>query len=77
MLRQNLSFAPEAFHTLGVPGKLSRQDLDGDIPIELGIGSTVNDAHATFAKLSGDFVVRNLCSDHVPVPRQVVELSIQ
>jgi len=40
-----------------VLGKGGRQDLDGHLAMELGIGGTVNGAHAALAELGGDLVV--------------------
>jgi hypothetical protein len=54
---QQLRFALEARHVLGVVGQRGGQDFDGDVAIELGIAGAVNLAHATGAK-RGKYLVR-------------------
>src|SRR5882724_3371241 len=44
---------------LGIVRKALRQDLDGHVAAELGVGGTVDFAHAAFAQLGSDAVVRD------------------
>ena len=41
---------------VGVSRERWRQDLDGDLTLQPGIGRPVHLAHAAFANLCGDFV---------------------
>ena len=54
---QHLRLALESLHAPHVLGKGGRQDLDGHLPMEFGIGGTINGAHAALAELGGDLVV--------------------
>jgi hypothetical protein len=46
----DLGFALETEAELGVKGKLAGQHFDGNFPAHKGIGSQVNDSHATASK---------------------------
>ena len=52
-------FAREPRQTLGVFGERPGDYFDGDLAAELGIGGAVDLAHAAFAQLSRDAVVRD------------------
>jgi hypothetical protein len=61
---QDLSFALEARHAVGIRGERRRQNLDRDIAIELGITGAINLAHAALAELGGNAVMRDGFADH-------------
>lgn len=50
-------FAFEAGEAVRVVGDCGRQDFDGDVSIELGVGGAVDDTHAAFAEFGGDSVM--------------------
>ena len=54
---QHLRFAGEARQAVGIGGENVRQDFDGDVAIELGIGGAIDGAHAAFAEFGDDAVV--------------------
>jgi len=56
-LRAALSTAKFDLIAHRVLGQGGRQDLDGHLAMELGIGGTVAGAHAALAELGGDLVV--------------------
>ena len=55
--RQDLSLAGEAGHAVGVGRKRFRQDLDGNLAAELGVGRTPDFAHAALAEFGRDAVM--------------------
>jgi hypothetical protein len=55
--RENLGLALEASHTSCARRERRRQNLDGNITIELGIGRAPDFAHAAFAEFGGDTVM--------------------
>ena len=52
-------------HTLGVGGVRGRDDLDGDVAVELGIGRPVHLAHVAGADFLSDAIVREGFANHV------------
>ena len=54
---ENLRFALEAGKPIRVRGKRLGQDLQRDLPVELGIGGLPHFAHPTFTELGGDRVM--------------------
>ena len=56
--------ALKAFEHGRVLRHLRRQELDGDVPAELGVLRLVDDAHAATAELRGDLVVRDGLANH-------------
>ena len=54
---QGAGFAVEAGQPLRIPGHFGGENLDGDVPAELGVAGAVHLAHAAFAEGGGDFVV--------------------
>ena len=54
---QGAGFALEPRHPFGIGGEFSRQDLEGDIPAQLGVGGPENLAHAAGADFFHDRVV--------------------
>ncbi len=48
---QDLRFSLEPAHSLAVRGKLLGQDLQRHVPVQLGIGGTVDHSHAPFTDL--------------------------
>ncbi len=58
---------------LPVLGEFLRQDLQRDISVELGIGGTVDLAHASLADLLQDFVVAGTLADYTFSPTQILK----
>lgn len=54
--RQRLGLALEPRQALGVGGEGVRQDLDGHLAAERGVGGTPDLPHSAFADLGGDIV---------------------
>ena len=54
--REDFGFALEAREPIGIRGERGRQDLDGDLALQLRVGRPIHLAHAAFADLRGDFV---------------------
>ena len=59
---QHLGFALEAGHAVAVGGEFGRQDLQGDIAVQLGVMGAVDFAHPALADYFGDPVVGQHCS---------------
>ncbi len=59
-----LGFAYETFLANRIGDFLSRQDLDGDEPVQVGITGLIHNAHAALAELVEDFVVGDALADH-------------
>src|SRR5439155_6421787 len=53
-------------HAVGIVREALRQDFDGHVAAELGVGGAVDFAHAAFAQLGGDAVVRDGLRAHLP-----------
>jgi hypothetical protein len=53
---EDFGFPLKTHKPIAVRSQRGRQDLDGDLPLQLGIGGPVHLAHAAFADLCGDFV---------------------
>ena len=58
-------FALEARAPLDVSSKDRRQNLDRDVASELRVGRLIDVSHTARTEMTGDFVMRDLCSDHV------------
>ena len=72
--RQDLGFALEARHALGILREAGGQHLDGHVAPELGIGGAIHLAHAALAELGGDAVMRDgLLRGSRNPPLQLVE----
>ena len=56
--------AAEAFERASLFGRPLRQEFDGHLATEPGIGRQVDDPHAAAAELSDDFVVGDLLAEH-------------
>ena len=54
---EDLGLALEAGHAVRVGGEGIRQDFDGDVAIQPGVGGPVNHAHAALAEFAEDLVV--------------------
>jgi len=54
--REDFGFALEAREPIVVGGDRRRQDLDGDLPLQLRVGGPIDLPHAPFADLCGDFI---------------------
>jgi hypothetical protein len=61
---QQLGLAVESRQTFLVHGETLGKDLQGDVPIQLGVTGAIHLAHATGPDLLGDLVMCNLLSDH-------------
>jgi hypothetical protein len=48
--RYGVSFLLKASHALRITGKLTRQDLDGHVTLELWVGGTPNFTHSALTK---------------------------
>ena len=59
---EDFRFTLKAGDSLRVCGERLRQDLDGDIAIELRVARSVHLAHAAFADVRGDFVNAEACA---------------
>ncbi len=55
-------------HSLRIGGKLLGQDLQRHIPVQLGIGGTVDLSHTTFANFLQNLGMANGRSDHESPP---------
>ena len=62
-LGQDLRFALESSKPFGVFGIRRGKDLDGHLPVELGVGGAIHLAHAAFAELGGDLVGAEASAD--------------
>ena len=62
--RSRLGFQDEASLALGIGGFIGRQDLDRYDPVEVGVRRLVDDAHAAFADLLRDVVMKQALADH-------------
>ena len=65
---QDLCFPLKAAHALGIGGKLLGQDFQRHVPVQLGIGGTVDLAHPTLAYQFQDFVMANGGADYGAIP---------
>ena len=65
--RGGLGLLDEAASALGVGDLAGRQDLDGDGPVEVGVDGLVDGAHAAFADLFGDPVMKDRLSDQAGI----------
>ena len=54
--REDFSFPLKPREPVGIRGKVGRQDLECDIPLEAGVASAIHLAHATRAKGRDDLV---------------------
>ncbi len=72
---QHLRFSLESTHSLGIRGKLLGQYLQRHVPIQLGIGGTVDLSHTPLAYFLSDFVVADGRSDHTIPPHCAVQLG--
>ncbi len=61
---QDLHFPLKPGHSLGIRGKLLGQDLQRHVPVQLGIGGTVDHSHAAFTDLLQNLVMANGRADH-------------
>ena len=53
---EHFGFALEARQPLGIGGDGRRQDLDGDVALQLGVAGAIDLAHAANAERRDDFV---------------------
>jgi hypothetical protein len=74
---QNTSLAIESRDTFVIEGEGFRKKLDGDVASELRVGCLIDVSHTARTEMTGDFVMRDLCSDHVLgfTPRILAEES--
>jgi hypothetical protein len=61
---QNLRFAGEAGHSLGILREGLRKNFDGDLALELRVCSSIYLAHTALAQLAADVIVRDGFPDH-------------
>jgi hypothetical protein len=61
---EDFSFALETGQTLSVLRELIREDLDGNVAVEVGVFGTIDLSHAALTKLLRDAVVRDGLADH-------------
>ena len=54
--RQRLGFALEARQPLGIVREGVGQDLDRDLPTQVGVGGAIHLAHAAHADLGSDLI---------------------
>ncbi len=66
---QHLGLALEPRHALGIAGKLRRQDLDRDVPIQPRVPRAVDLPHAALAEGRGDLEVADGLADHAAIIR--------
>ena len=72
---QNLRLAFEAGHASVIFGESGREDFDGDVAIELGIGGAINSAHAALTELGDDSVMADGLLRAHPTISGMVSLS--
>ena len=72
---QDLGFAVKRAMRSGSSAKERGQDLNGDVAVEFGIGRAIDGAHAAFAELGSDFVVRDLGRHGHSLSTPIVSLS--
>ena len=53
---EDFRFSLKARAPVSVNGQSRRQDLDGDLTFQLGVGRAIHLAHATFTDLGSDLV---------------------
>jgi hypothetical protein len=61
---RGLGFPAEALQSLRVLRNVLWQELQGDVAVELGILSFVDDTHTSAADLLHNFIMRNRLPDH-------------
>jgi len=66
---EGLGLAVKTCDAVPIPGDGLRQDLDGHVTIELGIGGTVDLAHAALTELARYFVVSNGLVELEPITK--------
>lgn len=54
---EDLGLSLEPSESVGIKGERLREDLEGDLPVELRIGSPIHLAHAALADQGGDVIV--------------------
>lgn len=59
---EHFRFALKASESIVIRRQGGRQNLDGDLTFQLGIGGPIHLAHAPFADERGDFVDADACS---------------
>ena len=74
--RQQLGFAVEAGHSLGVLGKVLGKDLDGDIPIKVLIAGSIHVAHSARAKRFDDHVMTEGLADQYDGFRRQISMRV-
>jgi len=63
--REHLGLTAEPRNPCGISRHVCRQDLDGNLAAEHGVGGAIDLAHSAFAQLGGDAVMRERLTDHV------------
>src|SRR2546426_7189763 len=77
-----LGLRPEALDKVGIACQIGRQELERHRPIQSDVDGPIDDAHAAFAQLCVNPVVRDLSADHRDLnfnftsPRRIVSLSL-
>ena len=61
---ENLRFAPETRHTIGIGSESRRQEFDGNAASQLRVGGLINLTHPSRSQVAGDFVVCEFRSNH-------------
>ncbi len=65
-----MAFSLGRDNTLGTIRKLLRQDFQRHVPVQLGIGGTVDFAHASLANFLKNLVMRDGLAEHgTPLPK--------
>ena len=69
-----MGFPFKAFSEVGSLGQVLGQDLQRHVPVQFGIGGTVDGAHTAFTDFLQDFVMADGCPDQLCYPfSQLIE----
>ncbi len=60
--RENLRLAPEPGEAVGIVREMFRQELQGDIALQLGVARAKHDPHPSFTKRCPNDKRTNACS---------------
>ncbi len=72
---ERLRFALESLQALLGARQLGRQDLEGYVPLELGVLRPVHLTHTAFTQLGGNAIVQQRLADHAGADHAVAVLS--
>ena len=70
-----VSFTLEAGESVAIPGKALRKHLDGDFPVQLGVGGVTHRTHPALAEFRGDSVMSDGLAGHHAGEGQILPLG--